>query len=94
MAIVHTNVRGGPTGRPTTLDLVGTTLHLVRVTPNQMRPVQGVRTHHVPFVQHPEWPNKSVLDNHMQNEATQTGHPQPTNEEVREAYGLFWSTHK
>ena len=30
----------------------------------------------------------------MRNAATQTGHPQPTDGEVREAYNLFWSTHK
>ena len=94
VAILHTDVGGGPTGSTTTLDLVGTTLRLVRVTPNQMRALQRVGTHHVPFLQHPEWPNKSVLENHMRNAATQTGHPQPTNAEVREAYGLFWSTHK
>ena len=37
MAVLQTDVGGGPTGSTTTLDLVGTTLHLVRVTPNQMR---------------------------------------------------------
>ena len=94
MAVLHTDVGGGPTGSTTTLDLVGTTLHLVRVTPNQMRALQRVGTHHVPFLQHPEWPNKSVLESHMRNAATQTGHPQPTDGEVREAYDLFWSTHK
>ena len=30
----------------------------------------------------------------MRNAAPQTGHPQPTDGEVREAYGLFWSTRK
>ena len=85
---------GGPTGSITTLDLVGTTLHLVRVTPNQMRALQRVGTHHVPFLQHPEWPNKSLLESHMRSAATQTGHPQLTDGEVREAYILFWSTHK
>ena len=94
MAILHTDGGGGSTGSITTLDLVDTTLHLVRVSPNQMRALQQVGTHHVPFLQHPEWPNKSVLESHMRNAATQTGHPQPTDGEVREAYGLFWSTHK
>ena len=37
IAVLHTDVGGGPTGDTTTLDQVGTTLHLVRVTPNQMR---------------------------------------------------------
>ena len=94
MAVLHTDVGRGPTGSTTTLDLVGTTLHLVRVTPNQMRALQRVGTHHVPFLQHPEWPNESVLESHMRNAAAETGHPQPTDGEVREAYGLFWSTHK
>ena len=94
VAILHTDVGGGPTGSTTTLDLVGTTPHLVRVTPNEMRALQRVGTHHVPFLQHPEWPNKSVLESHTRNAATQTGHPQPTDGEVREAYNLFWSTHK
>ena len=30
----------------------------------------------------------------MRSAATQTGHPQPTDGEVREAYNLFWSTLK
>ena len=94
MVVLHTNVGGGPTGSTTTLDLVGTTLQIVRVTPSQMRALQRVGTHHFPFLQHPEWPIKSVLESHMRNAAAQTGHPQLTDGEVREAYGLFWSTHK
>ena len=89
MAVPHTHVGGGPTGSTTTLNLVGTTLHLVRVTPNQMRALQRVGTQHVPSLQHPEWPNKSVLESHMRNAAAQTGHPQPGDGEVCEAYGLF-----
>ena len=94
VAILHTDVGGGPTGSMTTLDLFGTDLHLLRVTTNEMRALQRVGKHHVPFLQHPEWPNKSVAENHMQNAATPTGHPQPTDGEVREAYDLFWCTHK
>ena len=94
LAVLHTDVGGGPTGSTTTLDLVGTALHLVRVTPNQMRALQRVGTHHVPFLQHPEWPNQSLLESHMRSAATQTGYLQPTDGEVREAYNLFWSTHK
>ena len=94
VAVLHTDVGGGPTGSTTTLDLVGTTLHLVRVTRNQLRALQWVGTHHVPFLQHPEWPNKLVLEGHMRSTAAQTGHPQPTDGEIREAYNLFWSTHK
>ena len=30
----------------------------------------------------------------MRSAATQTGHPQPTDGEVRAAYNLFWNTHK
>ena len=93
LAVLHTDVGGGPTGSTTTLGLVGTTLHLVRVTLNQMKALQRVGTHHVPFLQHPEWPNKSLLENHMRSAATQNGHPQPTDGEVREAYNLFWNTH-
>ena len=94
LAVLHTDVAGGSTGSTTTVELLGTTLHLVRVTPNQMRALQRVGTHDVPFLQHPEWPNKSLLENHMRSAATQTGHPQPTDGEVREAYNLFWNTHK
>ena len=78
VAVLHTDVGGGPTGSTTPLDLVGTNQHLVRVTPNQMRVLQRVGTHHVPFLQHPEWPDKSVLESRMRSAATQTGHPQPT----------------
>ena len=67
VAVLHTDVGGRPTGSTTTLELVGTTLHLVRVFPNQMRALQRVGTHHVPFLQHPDWPYKSVLESHMQN---------------------------
>ena len=72
MAVLHTDVGGGPTGSTTTMDLVGTTLHLIRVNPNQMRALQRVGTHHVPFLRLLEWPNKSVLESHMRNAATQT----------------------
>ena len=84
MAVLHTDVGEGPTGSTTTLDLLGTILHLVRVTPNQMRALQRVGTHHVSFLQHPERPNKSVLESHVPSAATQTGHPQLTDGEVRE----------
>ena len=83
LAVLHTDVGGGPTGSTTTLDLVGTTLILVQVNPNQMQALQQVGTHHVPFPQHLEWPNKSVLENHMRSAATQTRHSQPTDVEVR-----------
>ena len=53
IAVLHTDVGGGPKGDTTTLDQVGTTLHLVRVTPNQIRALQRAGTHHVPFLQHP-----------------------------------------
>ena len=36
IAVLHTDMGGGPTGEATSLDQVGTTLHLVRVTANQM----------------------------------------------------------
>ena len=89
VAVLHIDVGGGPTGSITTLDLVGTTLHLVRVTQDQVRALQQVGTHHVPFLQHPEWPNKSVLENHMRSAATQTGHSQPTDGEVHERITCF-----
>ena len=94
VAILHNDVGGGRTGSTTALDLLGTTLHLVRVTPKQMWARQPVGTHHVRLLQHPQWPNKSIPENHMRNAATQIGHPQPTDGEVREVYGLFWSMHK
>ena len=62
-------------GGTTIQNLVGTTLQLVRVIPNHMRALQRVGTHHVPFPQHPEWPNKLVLESHMRNAASQTGQP-------------------
>ena len=40
LAILHTDVGRGPTGEATILDHVGTSLHLVRVTPSQMRVLQ------------------------------------------------------
>ena len=67
----------------------GTTLHLVRLTKNQMRALQKVGTHYVPFLQHPEWPKKSVLEITMRSAATQTRYPQPTDGEVREVYGAL-----
>ena len=94
LAVLHTDVGEGPTGSTTTLDLVGTTLHLVQVTPNQMRALQRVGTHHVSFLQHPEWPNKSLLESQLRSASTRTGHLQPTDGEVREAYNLFWNMHK
>ena len=94
LAVLHTDVGRGPTGSTTTLDRVGTTLHLVQVTPNQMRALHWVGTHHIPFLQHPEWPNKTLLENHMRSAATQTEHLQPTDGEVREAYNPYWNTHK
>ena len=94
LALLDIDVGGGPAGSTTTLDLVGTTLQLVRVTPNQMRALKRVGTHHVLFLQHPEWPNRSLLESHMRSAATQTGHLQPTDGEIREAYNLFWSTHR
>ena len=94
LAVLHTNVGGGPTGSTSTLDLVGTTVHLVLVTPNQMLALQRVGTQHVPFLQHPEWPNESLPKSHMRSAATQTRHLQPTDGDIREAYNLFWNTHK
>ena len=81
-------------GETTILDQVGTTLHLVRVTPSQMRVLQQAGTHHVPFVQHPDRPNKPLLENHLQKAAAAAGQPQPTDGEVRDAYPLFWDTHR
>ena len=69
LAVLHTDVGGGPTGSTTTLDLVGTTLHIVLVSRHQMRAHQRVDTHHLPFLQHPDWPNKSVLESHMRSAA-------------------------
>ena len=53
VAVLHTNVGGGPTGSTTTLDLVNIIRQLVRVTPNQMRALQRAGTNHVPFLHHP-----------------------------------------
>ena len=89
MAVQHTDVGGGPTGSTTTLDLVGTTLHLVRVTPTQMRARHRVGTHHVLFQSGPtslSWKVTCQTRPH-------TRHPKPTDGEVPEAYGLFWRTH-
>ena len=59
-----------------------------------MRVLQQTGPHQVPFLQHPDWPNKSVLKNHLRMAATAADQPQPSDEEVRVAYNLFWSTHK
>ena len=85
---------GGPTGEATVLNQVGTTLHLVRVTPNQVRVLQQAGTLHVPFLQHPDWRNKWVREGHLRTGATAAGCLQPTDGEVRDAYNLFWSTHQ
>ena len=90
LAFLHTDVGGGGTGSTTTLDLVGTTLHLVWVTPNKMRALQRVGTHHVPFLQHQEWPNKSLLESHMRSAAAESGPFQLNDGEVRGASNLFW----
>ena len=94
IAILHTDTSRGPTGEATILDQVGATLHLMRVTPNQMRVLQRAGTHHVSFLQHPGWPNESVPENHPGTVATAAGNPQPADGEIRDAYNLFWSTHK
>ena len=84
VAVLHTDVGRGPTGSTTTLDLVGTTVHLVRITRNQMPVVQPVGTHHVSFLQHPEWPNKSARERHMRNPAAKSDtHSRPMKKYVR-----------
>ena len=60
--------------------------------PDVSPPTSGDTARPVPTT--PEWPNKSLLENHMRSAATQTGHLQPTDEEIREAYNLFCNTHK
>ena len=85
IAILHTDVGGGPTWQATIHDQVGTTLHLLRVTPSQMRVLQQAGTHHVPFLQHPDWASKSILENRLRMAATIAGRPHPTNREVRDA---------
>ena len=62
----------------TILDQVGPTLHLVRVTPSQMQVLKQAATHHVPFLQHPDWQNKSLLEHHLRKAATTAGRQQPT----------------
>ena len=78
LAILYTDVGGGPTGDATILEEVGTKLHQVRVTPSSMPVLQRAGTHHVFFLQHPDWPNKSLLENHLRKAATTAGRPQPT----------------
>ena len=62
IAVLHTDVGGEPTRDTTPLEQVGTTLHLVRVMPNQMQTLQRAGTYHVPFLQQPDWPDKSLLE--------------------------------
>ena len=88
IAVLHSDVGGLPTGDTTTLDQVDGTLHLLRVTPKQMRVLQRAGTHHIPFLQHPNRPNKSVLENHQSRSPTTHRWRNP------KAYNLFWSTHK
>ena len=78
MAFFYTDVGGGPTRNSTILEQVGTTLHLVRVTTSQMRFLQRGRTHHIPFLQHPDWPNKSLIGNHLQKATATAGRPHLT----------------
>ena len=94
MVIVHTDVGGGPTGEATILEKLGTNLHLVSATPSQMRVLQQAGTHHVPFLQHPDWPSRLILENLQQMAATTARRPPPADGEVCDAYNLFWSTHK
>ena len=94
MAILYTDVGGGPTANTTILDQVGTTLHLVRVRPSQMRVLQRAGTHPVPFLQHQDWLNKTPLENDLRRATTAAGRPQPTDGEVPDAKDLFFDTHR
>ena len=94
IAVLQTDVVGGPTGDTTTLDQVGTTLHIVRGMPNQMRALQRAGTHQPPFLQHPNRPNESVLEKGLRQASITASWPQPTDGEICEAYNLFWSTHQ
>ena len=87
VAILHTDVGGGPTGGTTTLDQV-------RTTPDQMRVLYRVGTHHIAFLQDLDWQNKSLLEGHLPNAATTAGRQEPTDEEVCDACNLFWDTRK
>ena len=62
IAVLHTDVCGGRPGTTTTLTLMGTTLHVVRLAPNQMPAPQQVGTNHVPFLQLSYLPNKVGWD--------------------------------
>ena len=50
IAVLHMDVGGAPTGDATILDQVGTPLHLVTVTPNQLWVFQRAGIHPVPFL--------------------------------------------
>ena len=94
IAVLYTDVGVGQPGTTTTLNLVGTSQHLVTVTPNQMHALQQVGTHHVPFLQPPDWPNKALPQAHLREAATEADLPQPSDEDIRKAYNVFWGTHK
>ena len=48
----------------------------------------------MPFLQHPDWPSKSILENQLHMAATIAGQLQPTDAEVPGACNPFWSTHE
>ena len=50
IAVLHTFMGGESTGEATVLEEVATTLHLVRMTPNQMRALHRAGTHQFPFL--------------------------------------------
>ena len=59
----------------TTLILVGTTLYLIRVTPNPSRAFQQRRTYPVPFLQYSDWHKKDILEAHQSAAAIKAGLP-------------------
>ena len=93
IAILNTDVGGGPCGESTILTMVGVNIHTVRVSQAQMNAVQQAGTQHVPFLQHPEWPHKAVLEAHLRQAARAADRPQPTTELIAHAFKLFSATH-
>ena len=56
LAVLCGDLHHHPKGTIDTINLVGTSITLVYVTPPQMRVLHRSGVHHTPFVQFPEWP--------------------------------------
>ena len=52
-----------------------------------MHTLQHFCTDHVPFLQHPDGPNKALLEAHLRKAATEAALLQPSNEDIQHVRG-------